>query len=75
MRNKYYDPDPMNAPYIRCAECQGEVYEHGDMYEWVDRHYITLICGDCLMEHLRELSIDEAAELLGARKYTVGERS
>lgn len=80
--NSTYDTDPQNAPYIKCAECGAEVYENGKLYTWerqlkkpIDNKFFTeevLICGECLLEHLREVSITQAAELLGSNELIVG---
>lgn len=66
--------DPQDAPYIKCAECGGEVYKYGDMFTWFNKKGVeTLICGDCLKEHLHDVSLYEAAELLGSRLVKLDE--
>ena len=76
-RSIYPDPDPMNARCLRCAECGGECYEYGEMYTWTKRGFSgleeTLICPECLEEHILALSTREKAELAGSRRVIVGE--
>lgn len=75
MKNKIYDPDPMNSSYIICSECGGECYEQGVMYTWAKRrqgHWVdTLVCPSCLEELFDELPLDEKAKLTGSRKIIV----
>ncbi len=74
--NLFYDPDPMNAPYMLCSECGGECYEMSVMYTWAKKRRGVWedapICVSCFEELFSELSPDEKAELVGSRKIIVG---
>lgn len=65
---QYDNAMPEEPHFIRCFECQSEIYD-GEIGYWWDEE---IICADCLEDHWSELTLPEKAKLLGAEEHTVG---
>lgn len=56
-------------PDCICSACLGELYGDEEVYRFDGR----ILCGDCLREEIKDLSIRELAELIDADRFTAEE--
>jgi hypothetical protein len=68
--SKYYDPDPMNAPYITCPTCGGEVYQHDTMYLHANDTLCQYCLRDYVAEEIKQLTDAELVDLFEMREIT-----
>ena len=63
------EPPMPPEPDCICAACLGEIYGDEEVYRFDGR----ILCGDCLREEIKDLSIRELAELIDADRFTAEE--
>jgi len=65
---------PPEDTYIM-ADCQHEVYEAETYVYWKNEKGVTVsLCPDCFWDRIRNLPIDEVAQLMGCDYETVERR-
>ncbi len=63
------EPPRPPEPDCICSACLGELYGDEEVYRFDGR----ILCGDCLEDEIRKLSIRELAELIDADRFTAEE--
>lgn len=63
------EPPRSPEPDCICFACLGELYGDEEVYRFDGR----ILCGDCLREEIKDLSIRELAELIDADRFTAEE--
>lgn len=63
------EPPRPPEPDCICSACLGELYGDEEVYRFDGR----ILCGDCLREEIKDLSIRELAEIVDADRFTAEE--
>ena len=63
------EPPRPPEPDCICSACLGELYGDEEVYRFDGR----ILCGDCLEDEIRTLSIRELSELIDADRFTAEE--
>ena len=63
------EPPRPPEPDCICSACLGELYGDEEVYRFDGR----ILCGDCLREEIKDLSIRELAEIIDADRFTAEE--
>ena len=63
------EPPRPPEPDCICSACLGELYGDEEVYRFDGR----ILCGDCLREEIKDLSVRELAELIDADIFTAEE--
>ena len=63
------EPPRPPEPDCICSACLGELYGDEEVYRFDGR----ILCGDCLEDEIRKLSIRELAEIIDADRFTAEE--
>ena len=63
------EPPRPPEPDCICSACLGELYGDEEVYRFDGR----ILCGECLEDEIRKLSIRELAEIVDADRFTAEE--